>query len=697
MNDGDGGTASATISITVNRTSLPTGQAFRVTTDMNKAASGQLNGSNVQNLPMTFAISAHPANGVVSLDSATGAFTYQPAAGYWNLRPGDDLDLDSFSYTITDSFGTSTPTRVELAVNWVNTPPTAKSESVEIDEDETLEIDLSELINDVDVTNSVLTLSVENGPASGTLSISNQVWTYTPNAGFVGSDAFTYKVNDGDGGTASATISITVKRTSLPTGQGFRVTTDMNKAASGQLNGSNVQNLPMTFEISSQPSNGVVSVVNTNTGAFVYQPDAGYWNLRPDANRELDSFSYTITDSHDTSLPVEVELAVNWINTPPVASGFERIVDWNSATNLTLTANDTDIDSPRSQWTIDIVNGPANGTVSIQGQNSENDWVVSYRPNNDFVGIDSFTYRLNDGDGGVSHATITLGVRLRVNAGGPALPGGWQADRGFANSLTFATSASIANVPAGIPQSLYQTERNGADFSFSVGGFRPGTYTVRLYLAEIFWTSAGARSFDIRIQGALVEQAFDPFAVAGGRYRAIVREYGNIVVSGNTFTIRGTARRDQANILGIEVIPVLPAPISTARATKALVDEEIPDSHMQDDPIVLGSSVKAYVLHGEEWIAAPEIVDGSEDSYWQGDLMDAWGITLDLGARTKLNDLGVVYEGDETPQVSAVGSVDALEWYEIDLTTWPVDALYLILYFETLNPVRPIIREIYWE
>ncbi len=57
-----------------------------------------------------------------------------------------------------------------------------------------------------------LTYSVTNQPVDGVLSGTAPSLTYTPNAGFTGSDSFVFQVDDGNGGSDTATISITVSQ-----------------------------------------------------------------------------------------------------------------------------------------------------------------------------------------------------------------------------------------------------------------------------------------------------------------------------------------------------------------------------------------------------------------------------------------------------------------------------------------------------
>lgn len=64
--------------------------------------------------------------------------------------------------------------------------------------------------NDSDGDGDTLTVTILNPPANGTATVDNGQIIYRPNAGFSGSDSFTYSVSDGKGGNATATVTVTV-------------------------------------------------------------------------------------------------------------------------------------------------------------------------------------------------------------------------------------------------------------------------------------------------------------------------------------------------------------------------------------------------------------------------------------------------------------------------------------------------------
>jgi Tol biopolymer transport system component len=103
-----------------------------------------------------------------------------------------------------------------------NTSPVAKDDSYSASEDTALTVSAANgvLVNDTDTECDTLTAIEVSGPDpdKGTLTLnSDGSFTYTPNAGFSGTDTFTYKANDGSLDSNVATVTLTVKDTSAPT------------------------------------------------------------------------------------------------------------------------------------------------------------------------------------------------------------------------------------------------------------------------------------------------------------------------------------------------------------------------------------------------------------------------------------------------------------------------------------------------
>ena len=141
-------------------------------------------------IPTAIAITAvdasAPAHGALALD-ADGTFTYQPQAGF--------KGTDSFTYRASDGTAQSAPATVTISVG--NQPPTAADDAYDATSGATLD-GASVLANDSDPNGDALTATLTSGPAHGTLQLApGGTFTYTPDAGFTGRDAFTYSASDG--------------------------------------------------------------------------------------------------------------------------------------------------------------------------------------------------------------------------------------------------------------------------------------------------------------------------------------------------------------------------------------------------------------------------------------------------------------------------------------------------------------------
>jgi Tol biopolymer transport system component/fibronectin type 3 domain-containing protein len=143
-----------------------------------------------------------------------------------------------------------------------------------------------------------------------------------------------------------------------------------------------------------------------------------------------------------------------------------------------------------------------------------------------------------------------------VDAGGGAAES-FQADTGFTGGQTYRTSALIntAGVSNPAPRAVYQTERYG-NFSYTASGLTAGaSYTVRLHFAEIYWTAAGKRVFNVAINGQQVLGNFDIFQDAGGAFKADIRTFTAQADASGEITVTFTSLVNYAKVSGIEIIP----------------------------------------------------------------------------------------------------------------------------------------------
>ena len=214
--------------------------------------------------------------------------------------------------------------------------------------------------------------------------------TYTGNAEFNGADTITVTVSDlgntGSGGaqTDSEILNITVNAVNdAPVAVADTVTTDEDTAVSIDVlaNDSDVDGDTLSVSAVTQGANGVVAI-DGQTGEVTYTPDADF--------NGSDSFTYTVSDSNGGTDTETVTVTVNPVADAPVAVDDSATVDEDSNVYIDVLANDSDVEG--DTLSVSAVTQGANGSVAIDAQTGQ----VTYTPDADFNGEDSFTYTVSD-------------------------------------------------------------------------------------------------------------------------------------------------------------------------------------------------------------------------------------------------------------------------------------------------------------
>ena len=140
--------------------------------------------------------------------------------------------------------------------------------------------------------------------------------------------------------------------------------------------------------ILTQPTNGTVNV-NNLTGVITYTPNAGWFGV--------DSYTYTICDN---GIPVFCDNATVTVTVTEVIVGNNQIIANNdvAVTNMNtpivtnVVANDVDVENQIDLTTLTVIVPPMNGTTSVNNATG----VITYTPNLNFYGLDSYTYSICD-------------------------------------------------------------------------------------------------------------------------------------------------------------------------------------------------------------------------------------------------------------------------------------------------------------
>lgn len=93
-------------------------------------------------------------------------------------------------------------------------PPVANDDSYGTNQDQSLEVAAPGVLgNDTDADGNTLTAAVTSEPGNGALVLQpDGAFSYTPQAGFYGTDSFSYEANDGTSSSGVAIVTLTVTR-----------------------------------------------------------------------------------------------------------------------------------------------------------------------------------------------------------------------------------------------------------------------------------------------------------------------------------------------------------------------------------------------------------------------------------------------------------------------------------------------------
>ncbi len=153
---------------------------------------------------ITYQQASPPAHGTLSIDPASGAFTYTASAGA--------SGADSFTYTAT-TYGTMVSMPATITLDIEEQAPVANSATINPNEGVAYNGTLT--ATDANLPPLTLTYALDALPTKGTVVLNDATtgsFTYTPTAGLIGQDSFTFNVSNGSLTSADATITINIRR-----------------------------------------------------------------------------------------------------------------------------------------------------------------------------------------------------------------------------------------------------------------------------------------------------------------------------------------------------------------------------------------------------------------------------------------------------------------------------------------------------
>ncbi|MDW8419307.1 MAG: Ig-like domain-containing protein [Chitinophagales bacterium] len=263
--------------------------------------------------------------------------------------------------------------------------------------------------NDEDPDNNPLVYNTTllTNPQNGTVVLlPNGNYTYVPNNGFTGTDAFRYIVcaNSPQCDTAWVFINVVTvgNGNDKPVANNDVAQTFTNTPVSGQVlnNDFDPDGNPLTVNTTPvvPPANGTV-VINPN-GTFTYTPNPGFTGT--------DVFSYVVCDQNGACDTAQVVIDVltdpnGPANDPPFAQDDAYSTPLNTAVSGNVSSNDSDPNG--NALTFTLLTNPTKGSATLNSNGT-----FTYTPNVGYTGPDQFLYRVCDSQGACDTATVYITV-----------------------------------------------------------------------------------------------------------------------------------------------------------------------------------------------------------------------------------------------------------------------------------------------
>lgn len=310
------------------------------------------------------------------------------------------------------------------------------------------------------------TYTIETAPVHGKLTGTPPEMIYTPEPDFAGDDALEFSASDVLRSSAKARIAIHVRAVNdAPTAapQSVAAVEDEPKVITLQASDVDRSAASLRFRVRRAPLHGTLSATTGST--VTYLPSANYHGP--------DSFLFDVADGATTSAQATVTIDVASVNDAPVAQPVTVAVNEDAIVTFQLSGSDVEGDPITYATT-----PPAHGKLAGTPPN------LSYTPDADYNGPDSFTYTVSDPTSTSSASKVSIQVKP-VN------------DAPVARPVTASTSEDTA-VTVALPAS----DIDSTQLTFSITS-APNDGTFTLSGGNLTYTPArdvsGTRIFTFRV------------------------------------------------------------------------------------------------------------------------------------------------------------------------------------------------------
>ncbi|PVV16030.1 MAG: hypothetical protein B6D82_02005, partial [gamma proteobacterium symbiont of Ctena orbiculata] len=386
ISDGNGGFATATVTITINGSNnAPVLTSAGLTLD---------EGQTVTLSDTDFAIT----------DADDTAFTYTVTGvtgGYFQLSTNPGVSITNFTsvnltgglvqfvddgnevapaFSVTANDGDTDSNTLAATINFTlvsDSTPIANADSIAVAEGGTATTLIggssTVLNNDTGLGDTPVTVSLVTDVTNGALTLNGDgTFSYTHDGSENFTDSFTYRITDNDGETADATVTINVtpvsdatpgaNADSITVAEGGTATTLVGGSSTVLNNDTGLGDTPVTVSLVTDVANGALTLNGDGTFSYIHDGSENF----------TDSFTYRVTDNDGQTADATVTINVTPVSdTIPVANADSiTVAEGGTASTLvggssTVLNNDTGLgDTP---VTVSLVTDVVNGTLTLNG------------------------------------------------------------------------------------------------------------------------------------------------------------------------------------------------------------------------------------------------------------------------------------------------------------------------------------------
>ena len=414
---------------------------------------------------VTVVINDAPQHGSLEITSqAMGTVQYTPDENYHGS--------DFFTYHVVDAVAASAIARVDLSIMAINDKPSASPGFASVIEDLTATIQLQGADIDLDA----LTFQISRQAFHGSLNMLDAqtgLVQYTPEANYSGNDSFVFAVKDANNQIAEAQVDIEVQAVNdLPVASNSNHTINEDTQLMFQLLASDLDNDDLLYSLNQNVQHGNLELLNSQTGQVRYTPNSNYTGQ--------DWFSFHVNDASAQSAIAIVRIDINPVNDAPSAKSDNVSLDEDNSIDIQLQAVDNDDVNLNYQ----IITQPQKGSISWVNQVTG---IVRYIPNNDYVGIDQFRYRVSDAAASFDEAIIGLNINA-VNDLPVAIDDSLEVMSGQSNQLEVLSNDS------GLGDGVLQVNMSAAPVNGVASITNSGMLT---YTANTSFTGSDVLSYEV--------------------------------------------------------------------------------------------------------------------------------------------------------------------------------------------------------